>query len=74
MTKISKARARKLYANKEDFIMCASNLRPDLFGLRINADSFEHMINCDFDTMVNEFWFYNCANNETGKRVAFYTE
>lgn len=72
--KINKAKARKLYAERKPFSMCACNLRPDMFGREINRMSFESLVEADFDYMVNVFAYYNCVNSETGRRVAFYVQ
>lgn len=69
--KISKSTARKLYEQKEPFVMCASKLRPGLFGVEIGRYSFEHLIDETFEIAVNSFSYYHC-NKDSGKRVAFY--
>lgn len=70
--RISKPQARKLYESYKPFMICACNLRPELFGIPIDASSIEY--DTDFETLVNNFYAYNCINAETGRRVAFYTE
>lgn len=73
--KITKTKARALYAEHKDFIMVPSNLRPDSFAaITVNARNFCRMINAPFDTMVNNFRYYNCTSKETGRTVAFYTK
>ena len=72
--KINKSQARKLYQSYKPFTMCASNLRPDMFGCLINSNDTHDMTDVTFDELVNEFIYYNCINSETGRRVAFYVE
>lgn len=72
--KINKRVARKLYETYKPFVMCASNLRPDMFGCVIDADNKHDMTDVTFDELVNEFYAYNCTNSETGRRVAFYVK
>lgn len=68
MTKINKIAARKLWNMGVAFVICASNLRPEMFG----AYAINQGVYKDFDEMVNKFEYYNCINNETGHRAAFY--
>lgn len=73
MTKINKKQARKLYENGDDFTIVARNLRPDLFGVKINCCSFERLADIEFDIFINEFTYYNC-DGYRGRYPAFYIE
>lgn len=77
MKRISKATARKLWNNNEDFIIIPCNMRPtNIWGsMHTRTDCYEEDINerRPFDVFVNEFTFYNC-NRETGLYPAFYVE
>ena len=69
-TKINKAAACKLYNNKQPFIMVPCNMRPDsVFALEIKPGWMWR----SFDTMYNEFFYYNC-NHECGRYIAFYVK
>ena len=83
LTRISKAKARKLWG-KADISLCPSNLRPG-FPWRPNIDVFAADISkalaseyaheseaASFDDYVQNFEWYNCTGNETGKYTAFY--
>ncbi len=72
--RISMKKAREKYLKFQDFWMCASNLRPEIFGVPIDGHSFERMTDTDFDYMVDMFKYYNCTSRETGRRVAFYVK
>ena len=55
------------------FIVCACNLRPEIFGIGI---TFNDLVKNDIslDNWINAFEFYNCTNAETGKYASFYME
>ena len=70
MRKINKTTARRLYNDGEIITLYPNKVRPDnpwIFGLDI-----EKALHGDFDSMIDMFSLYNCNNNETGTRVAFY--
>lgn len=83
LTRISKARARKLWG-KQDISLCPCKLRPgfpwrpniDVFASEIAeklASKYEHERKAaDFDVYVRNFEYYNCNMNETGYYTAFY--
>lgn len=71
-TRISKARARKMFNNGETVYFCARNLRPGKPWYPESAINKERAFNT-FENVVNAFEFYNCVNSETGKYTAFYT-
>ena len=74
MKRISKAAARKMWNNNQDFIMVPCKLSPNGFGsVHTRCDLLDEEKKADFDKLVNEFEFYNC-NRETGKYMAFYVE
>lgn len=70
--KINKRIARKLYQEGKSFWIVACNMRPEC-GCLIGSASFEQLADIPFDTMVNNFTYYNCTN-ETGRYPAFYVE
>lgn len=72
MKRINKTAARKLYNEKKEFWITACNMRPE-YGILIGSVSFEHLTNIRFDTMVNNFAYYNC-DNERGRYPAYYIE
>lgn len=71
-TRISKARARKMFNNSETVYFCACNLKPGYPWYPEAAIKKEYTFNT-FENAVNCFEFYNCVNSETGKYAAFYT-
>lgn len=72
-SKISKWRARNLWAERKPFIMSARNIRPEFGGVEIDKDYMDRYGEVDFDRMVDQFAYYNC-NGVTGRRVAFYVK
>ena len=75
MKRISKAAARRLWNNGENFIIVPCKCSPcGLGSLYTETDlTTEQRDGVDFDKFVNSFEFYNC-NNEMGKYSAFYKE
>lgn len=72
MKKISKSQARKRYLTFKPFVMCASKLNPETFGVNIDEHvSHDYSTDGDFEKLVNEFRYYNC-NAETGRGISFY--
>ncbi len=70
MKKINKPTARKMYANKQSFIIVPCNMRPDSqFAVKLKPGWMFR----NFDVFYNEFCFYNC-NPETGRYPAFYVK
>lgn len=63
--RISKTRAKKLFASGKRTYACACNLRPEVVGMIPVAEE-------SFEQFENAFCFYNCANAETGKYPAYY--
>lgn len=74
MKRISKAAARKIWNNGENFIMVPCKLSPKGLGACFTrCDLSNDWQHDSFDALINEFSFYNC-NRETGQHVAFYLE
>ena len=72
MKRINKTTARKLY-NEHPVLCCTVlSLRPEC-GILIGSASFERMTEIPFDTMVDNFTYYNC-DNERGRYPAYYIE
>ena len=71
---VQKRTAKKLFNNGETIYLQSSNFHP--FGVWSRClDTNKNNINCidhNFETIVNEFEYYNCQNNETGKYTTFY--
>ena len=81
--RIDKRTAKKAYAAGKTIYLCASNLRPftmHAFEYPLNRKNRESYVidniglMNDFENLINSYMFYNCINNETGKRVNFYME
>lgn len=83
LTRITKAAARKLWG-KKDISLCPCKLMPD-GPWRPNIDVFAKEISkklnskyeserhdASFNSVVNNFEWYNCQMNETGYYTAFY--
>lgn len=71
MTKINKARARKLFNEGKQVWIVSCNLRPE-YGILLNADCYQGLEN-DFDKIVHCYEYYNC-NRYSGYYSAFYIE
>ncbi|HLZ39421.1 MAG TPA: hypothetical protein VKQ11_00570 [Candidatus Sulfotelmatobacter sp.] len=84
-TRISKAGARKLWAQGEPFYIIAHKMRPGFpfsLGMMIDPEHIKQERNLTptyptveslFDATVTEFCFYNANCHETGTYAAFYT-
>lgn len=73
--RISKKKARAAFNNDLPLVFCACNMRPgEPWHPEIIVDpkqqKEEH--GREFDAAVNNFEWYNCTLNETGKYTAFY--
>lgn len=73
MKRISKAAARKMWKDNQDFIMVPCKCSPTGLGAIYTRCDLSAAEKADFDKLVNAFEFYNC-NNETGRYTAFYVE
>ena len=76
MTRISKAVARKMWENGQNFTIVPCKLSPyGLGALNTSCDLSreDHELRRPFDKFINEFTYYNC-NRETGLYPAFYKE
>jgi hypothetical protein len=71
---IQKRTAKKLFNNGEIIYLQSSNFHP--FGAWSTCyDCNKNNVNNNgetFDNIVNNFEYYNCANNETGLYTTFY--
>ena len=74
ITQVQKRTAKKLFEAGETIYLQSSNFHP--FGVWSRClDTNKDNINCigsTFETLVNEFEYYNCTCNETGKYTNFY--
>lgn len=69
--RITKSTARKMYEHGQPFYMISVNFNPESpWGLLCPITDFSET----FDTLINEFCYYNCRDNETGKYPAFYIQ
>ena len=69
--RITKSAARKNYEHGADIVLCPCNLRP--FGFWNNGVKVNNKSGRGFNSLVNEFNYYNCINAETGRYIAFYS-
>lgn len=71
MYRTNKATAKKLFMDGEEVILVPSMCGPlSMFAIRIKKQPYQTLL--DFERLINEFSYYNC-NNETGRRVHYYT-
>lgn len=72
-TRISKVTARRLFEKGECVGICPVNINPSsIWG---GMDEFQKGLKCEnwsFDDFVNNFIYYNCQLNETGKYPKFF--
>lgn len=72
-TRISKAKARKLFNDGECVGICPVNIDPSsIWG---GMAEFQKGLKCEnwsFDCFINNFIYYNCQLNETGKYPKFF--
>lgn len=66
--RVNRTRAKKIYENGGRVTLCASNMRPDVFGVIVDNTDGAH-----FEKVENAFYYYNC-NAETGKRINYFVE
>lgn len=71
-SRISKAKARKLYNAGQIVYFCPVNLRPGTPWHNECAQQLNSVDPYTFEQLVNAFTAYNCINSETGKYIAFY--
>lgn len=69
-TRINKPEARKLYNLGRPITILPCNANPNSPWFSNSTVSKES--GRDFNTLVNEFIFYNCNTSELGRRPAFY--
>ena len=74
ITQVQKRTAKKLFEAGETIYLQSSNFHP--FGVWSRCmDTNKNNVNCvgyTFETVVNDFEYYNCTCNETGKYTTFY--
>lgn len=81
--RITKPMARRAFCDGKTVIVCPSNLRPFSMwhcetDFNINSETMQNELQFRetpeklFNYCVNQFEFYNCINNETGKHASFY--
>lgn len=70
-TRINKSEARKLYNLGRPIMVlpCKANPNSPWFS---NSTVTKESTDKDFDTLVNEFTYYNCNTAELGRRPMFY--
>ena len=69
-TRINKSKARKLYNLGRPIVVLPCKANPNSPWFSNSTVSKES--DRDFDTLVNEFIYYNCNTAELGRRQAFY--
>ena len=72
MTKINKARARKLFDDNKEIIAIPHKMNPDNQLFAMGAVLVKGM-GMTFDEACNQLTYYSCSN-ETGRYLAFYHE
>lgn len=72
-TRISKATARKLFNDGECVGICPVKIDPSsIWGGMVEFQKGHKFENWTFDDFVNNFAYYNCQLNETGKYPKFF--
>lgn len=80
-TRVNRKRALTAYKNGMTVVVCPVNLRPfspwhPEYSLNINSlqqyITEEMSVEDGFNKFLNEYEYYNCINNETGRYAAFY--
>ena len=72
--RINKKQAKAAYNNGLTVIFCPVNMRP-FTPWHLEIDVNKNFWSCDglsFEQVLNEFEYYNCTCNETGRYTAFY--
>ena len=68
MTRVSRRTARRLHLQGLEICAAPCNLRPDSpWGTSFTLEPSE-----DFERFENSATWYNCANSETGRYLAWY--
>lgn len=70
VTRINKSEARKLYNLGRPIVVLPCKANPNSPWFSNSTVSKES--GRDFNTLVNEFIYYNCNTAELGRRPAFY--
>lgn len=72
-TRISKTKARKLFNDGECVGICPVNIDPSsIWDGMCEIQKAHKFENWDFEDFVNNFIYYNCQLNETGKYPKFF--
>lgn len=75
-TKINANRALRMFVEGKTVYLGPCNLRPELFAVAVNPAMIEGEDSSPrtelFVRAVAVCRYYNCINNETGRRVAYY--
>lgn len=70
MERINKSQARKLHAQHQSYIIVPCKCAPtSMFAVKVQPGWCDR----NFDTLVNEFTFYNC-NSELGRYIHYYAD
>lgn len=73
--RITKRQARKRYATGKTFYMCPVNLRPGKpWNPERRIDALDMAEPYPFDSIVENFEYFNCTNTETGFYPAYYVK
>lgn len=69
-TRISKKAAFKAYKEGKTVYLCPVNFSP--VSMWFQAVPLHNDSPRKWENIINEFEFYNCTNNESGRYTAFY--
>lgn len=76
-TRISKAKAKKLFSQGSDVFMLPCNVNPAnpwIKPVLMRAeDEMDETTEKTFEKIENSFHYYNCTTSELGYRTSFYT-
>ena len=70
LVRVDKRKARNLFNKGIEIYLVPSNFVP--FGAWFQPYQIELSCDIEFDTLVNNFNYYNCINSETGYFPSFY--
>lgn len=69
---VDKRTARAVFRSGLDIVFCPANLRPFTAWNNQVAINIKDCDGYTFDEILNQFEYYNCRDNETGKYTRFY--
>nr|DAI42756.1 MAG TPA: hypothetical protein [Caudoviricetes sp.] len=74
--RVNKRRARALYDAGSDVIITPANIRPfNPWRTHVRISSRRQCgCNVTFDSIINEYEYYNCNSNEVGRYPAYYVK